>query len=258
MASSPSPLPVQLPSHLKHESVVITDQLVNTASCSNPIPSNQIAIPGPLHDLETNAFWDGPLFPCTVQNILTGHERISPPSSCDPSSQVLPPPYNRGRRSTTARPTISGSILQMSMLSAIPLSNASGTSLANHYCALMDLRTTMGGSLPSLSLAQMGRALLSSSNNWTMAEWWDLVLEQEVSMMLTLLTSSPHHPLTTNLLSPSPIGSVPVSGVTTLTSIHFRRPSSCSTTGASLLRSSDTESWTERFPHHRQSLTWWT
>ena len=78
MASSPSPLPVQLPSHLKHESVIITDQLVNTASCSNPVPSNQIAIPGPLHDLEANAFWDRPLSPFTVQNILAGHENLSP------------------------------------------------------------------------------------------------------------------------------------------------------------------------------------
>ena len=56
MASSPSLLPVQLPSHLEHESVIITDQLVDTASCSNPIPSNQIAVPRPLHDLKTDAF----------------------------------------------------------------------------------------------------------------------------------------------------------------------------------------------------------
>ena len=78
MASSPAPLLVQLPSHLKHESIIITNQLVNTASCSNHIPSNQIAIPGPLHDLETNAFWDRPLSPCTVQTIFTGHENLAP------------------------------------------------------------------------------------------------------------------------------------------------------------------------------------
>ena len=60
-----------------------------------------------------------------------------------------------------------------------------------------------GGSPPSLSLAQMGRALLSSSNNWMMAKWQDLVPEQEVSMMLALLTSSPYYPLMTNLSNPS-------------------------------------------------------
>ena len=78
MAFSPAPFPVQLPGHLEHESVIITDQLVDSALCSNPIPSNQIAIPRPLHDLETNAFWDGPLSPCTVQNILAGHKNLMP------------------------------------------------------------------------------------------------------------------------------------------------------------------------------------
>ena len=78
MAFSPAPLPVQLPSHLEHESTVITDQLINSTMHTNPVPSNQIAIPGPLHDLKTNAFWDGPLSPHTVQNILTGHENLTP------------------------------------------------------------------------------------------------------------------------------------------------------------------------------------
>ena len=78
MAFSPALLPVQLPGHLKHESVVITDQLVNSALCTDPIPTNQIAIPGPLHDLETNAFWDRPLSPHTVQNILARHENLTP------------------------------------------------------------------------------------------------------------------------------------------------------------------------------------
>ena len=63
MDSSPALLPVQLPSHFTEEQLIITDKLVDTASCSDPIPSNQIAIPGPLHDLETNAFWDRPLSP---------------------------------------------------------------------------------------------------------------------------------------------------------------------------------------------------
>ena len=79
MAFSPAPLLVQLPRHLESESVVIvTDQLVDSTLHSNPIPSNQISIPGPLHNLKTNAFWDGPLSPHTVQNILAGHENLTP------------------------------------------------------------------------------------------------------------------------------------------------------------------------------------
>ena len=78
MAFSPTPLPVQLPGHLEHELVIITDQLVNSASCANPVPSNQITIPGPLHDLETNTFWDGPLSPHMVQNILARHKNLAP------------------------------------------------------------------------------------------------------------------------------------------------------------------------------------
>ena len=78
MAFSSTPLPVQLPSHLKHESVIITNQLANSTICTDPVPSNQITIPGPLHNLETNAFWDGPLLPHMVQNILAGHKNIAP------------------------------------------------------------------------------------------------------------------------------------------------------------------------------------
>ena len=78
MAFSPASLPVQLPGHLESELVIVTDQLVNSALHPDPVPSNQISIPGPLHNLETNTFWDGPLSPCTVQNILTGHENLTP------------------------------------------------------------------------------------------------------------------------------------------------------------------------------------
>ena len=78
MAFSPAPLPVQLPGHLKSESVIVTDQLVNSTLCSDPVPSNQITIPGPLHNLKTNAFWDGPLSPFTIQNILAGHKNLTP------------------------------------------------------------------------------------------------------------------------------------------------------------------------------------
>ena len=78
MAFSPALLLVQLPGHLESESVIITDQLIDSTLCPNPVPSNQISIPRPLHDLETNAFWDGPLSPCMVQNILAGHENLAP------------------------------------------------------------------------------------------------------------------------------------------------------------------------------------
>ena len=78
MDSSPAPLPVQLPSHFTEEQLIITNKLVNSTLCSNPVPSNQITIPGPLHDLKTNAFWDGPLSPHTIQNVLAGHENLAP------------------------------------------------------------------------------------------------------------------------------------------------------------------------------------
>ena len=78
MAFSPTPLPVQLPGHLEHELVIVTNQLVNSTLCTNPVASNQITIPGPLHDLETNTFWDRPLSPHMVQNILAGHKNLVP------------------------------------------------------------------------------------------------------------------------------------------------------------------------------------
>ena len=78
MAFSHALLLVQLPSHLKSELVIITDQLVDSASHSNPIPSNQITIPEPLYNLKTDAFWDRPLSLCTVQNVLMGHENLTP------------------------------------------------------------------------------------------------------------------------------------------------------------------------------------
>ena len=82
MAFSPALLLVQLPGHLEHESAIITDQLVNSASCTDSMPTNQIAIPRPLHNLETNAFWDRPLLPHTVQNVLAGHENLTPIQLC--------------------------------------------------------------------------------------------------------------------------------------------------------------------------------
>ena len=45
---------------------------------TDPIPTNQIAIPRPLHNIKTNALWDRPLSPCMVQNVLTGHKNLMP------------------------------------------------------------------------------------------------------------------------------------------------------------------------------------
>ena len=103
----------------------------------------------------------------------------------------------------------------------------------------------------------MGTVLLSSSSNWITDKWWDLALWQEASMMLVLLTSSPHWPSTIDPSNPFPHGSVPTSGATTLTSICFRRLSLPSMTGVSSPRSSNTGSWTKRLPHYRQNLAWW-
>ena len=104
----------------------------------------------------------------------------------------------------------------------------------------------------------MGRVLLSSSSNWTTDKWQDLAPWQEVSMMLMSSSSLLHQPLMTNPWSHSPTGSVPASGVTTPTSIHFARLLLPSTTGEYSLRSSDTGSWTERLLCYRQNLAWWT
>ena len=78
MAFSPALLLVQLPGHLESELVIISDQLVDSTSHPNPVPSSQISIPRPLHNLETNAFWDRPLSPHTVQNILARHKNLTP------------------------------------------------------------------------------------------------------------------------------------------------------------------------------------
>ena len=149
-------------------------------------------------------------------------------------------------------------LVTMSMPSAVLSNSIYETLMVSHCCALMDLRTIMKDSPYLLSPMQMGRVLLSSSSNWMMDEWQDLVPWQEVSMMLILLSSSWHQPLTNNPWSHSPTGSTPTSGAMTPTSICFMRPLSPLMTGEFLLRSSDTGSWTERLPHYRRSLAWWT
>ena len=172
--------------------------------------------------------------------------------------QVFPPPYTRERRYTTARLTTSDNTSQMSMPSAVLSNSISETLMVSHCCAPMDLRTIMEDPPYLLSLMQMGRVLLSSSSNWMTDEWQDLAPWQEASMMLVSSSSSLHRPSMTNPWSHSPTGSVPVSWVMTPTSICFMRPLSPSMTGEFSLRSSDTGSWTERLPHYRQNLAWWT
>ena len=221
---------------------------LSTPPCApTPYPSIRSPSLGPSTTLRPMPFGTGPSHHALSRMSLQG-TRTSPPSNYKPSSWALPPSCNRERRSTIMRQTTSDSILWMSMPDAAPSNSASETLTASPYYAPMDSRTTTGGSPPSLSLAQMGRALLSSLNNWMTVKWWDLVPEQEVSMMLALLTSLPHHPSMTNLSNPSLTGSMPASGVTIPTSICFRRSSLPSMTGASLLRSSNTRSWTKRLP----------
>ena len=223
-----------------------------------PYPPTRLPSPGPSMTLRLMPFGTGPSHLTQSRTSLPGM-RTSHPPSYRHLSQALPPPYSRERRYTTARLTTSDNTLQMSMLSAVLSDSVYETLMESCCCALMDLRTIMEDSLYLLSPVQMGRVLLSSSSNWTMDEWQDLVPWQEVSMMLISSTSSLHQPSMTDPLNPfPPTGSMPTSGATTLTSIHFRRPSLPSTIGASLLRSSDTKSWTERLLCYRQSLAWWT
>ena len=129
--------------------------------------------------------------------------------------------------------------------------------MESRCCAPMDMRIIMEDSPYLLSPVQMGTILLSSSSNWTMEEWQDLALWQEVSMMLVSSTYLLHWPLMNNHSNPSLTGSALTSGVTPLTSTPSTRPSSPLMTGGSLPRSSNTDSWTERLPHYRQNLTWW-
>ena len=254
-----------LPLHSLSSSPVISNmsQSLSLTSLSTPpciptlYPPTRLPSPGPSMTSRPMPSGTDPFCP-TPSGMSLQDMRISPLSNYKPSSQASPPLYSRGRRSIIVRLTISGSTLWMSTWSVAPSSSESKTLMVSPYYAPMDSRTTTGGSLLSQSPAQMGRALISSSGNWTMAEWQDLAPEQEVSMMLTLLTSLPYCPSTTNLSSPSPTGSAPASGVTTPASICFRRPSSPSTTGASSPRSNDTMSWTKRLPCYRQSLAWWT
>ena len=90
--------------------------------------------------------------------------------------QASPPPYTRERRYTIARLTTSDNTSQMSMLSAALSNSIFETLMVSCCCAPMDLRTIMEDSPYLLSPMQMGRVLLSSSSNWTMDKWQDLVL----------------------------------------------------------------------------------
>ena len=221
-----------------------------------PYPPNRSPSLGPSMTSRPMPFGMGPS--CLTQSRMSSLDtRTSHLPSYGHLSWASPPPYNRERRSTIARLTTLDNTSWMSMPSAVLSNSIYKTLMENPCCAPMDLRTIMEDSPHLLSLAQMGRVLLSSSSSWTMDEWWDLAPWQEASMMLMSSTDMLHWPLMTNPLSPSPTGSMPASGVTTLTSIHFRRQSLPLTIGASSQRSNNTRSWTERLPHYRQSLTWW-
>ena len=222
----PSPLP-----HSQSSSPVTlnTSQSLSPTSLSTlpcapaPYPLTRSPSPGPSMTLRPTPFGIG-------HSHLTWSRTSSPdmrtlhPPSYGHLSWVLPSPYSRERRYTTARLTTSDNTSQMSMLSAVLSNSIYETLMESCCCALMDLRTIMEDSLYLLSLVQMGRVLLSSSSNWTMDKWWDLALWQEVSMMLISSTSLLHQPLMTNPSNPFPTGSAPTSGATTLTSICFRRP----------------------------------
>ena len=221
-----------------------------------PYPSTRSLSPGPSMTLRPTPFRMGPSCLAWSRTSLLDM-RTSHPPSYGHLSWVLPPPYTRERRYTTARLTTSDNTLQMSMLSAALSNSIFETLMASHCCAPMDLRTIMENSPYLLSPMQMGRVLLSSSSSWMMDEWQDLVPWQEASMMLISSSSLLHQPSMTNPWSHSPTGSVPISGATTLTSICFTRPLLPSMTRGFSPRSSNTGSWTERLPHYRQSLTWW-
>ena len=256
MDSSPALLPVQLPGHFAEGQLVVTDKLVDSALFPDLIPSNQIAIPGP--SMISRPMPSGMDLSLPTQSRTSLQDmRILPLPSYGHLLQALPPQYNRERPYITVRLTTSESTWPTSMQSVELSNSVYRTLMESCCCALMDMRTIMEDSPYLLSLVQMGTILLSSSSNWMMEEWQDLAPWQEVSMMLVLSTYLLHWPSMNNPSNPSLTGLVPASGVTPPISIHSMRPSSPLTTGGSLPRSSDTESWTERLPCYRRNLAWW-
>ena len=170
MDSSPALLPIQLPGHFADKQLVVTDKLVNSTSHPIPIPLNQIAIPGPLHDLETNAFWDGPLSPHTVQNILAGHENLAPTqlqalvTGLTTTIQQRETIYNS--KANHFQKHLADINTECQALKQC-LQNIDGES---RCCSLMNMRIIMEDSPYLLSLVQMGTILLSSSSNWMMED----------------------------------------------------------------------------------------
>ena len=221
-----------------------------------PYPPTRSPSPGPSMTSRPMPFGMGPSHLAQSRTSSLDMRTLHLPSYRH-LSLVSPPPYSRERRYTIVRLTTSDNTLWMSMLSAALSNSVFKTLMVSHCCALMDLRTIMDDSPYLLSPMQVGRVLLSSSSNWMTDKWWDLAPWQEVSMMLISSTSLLHRPLTSNPWNHSPTGSTPVSGATTLTSICFVRLSLPSTTGGFSLRSSNTESWTERLLCYRRNLAWW-
>ena len=228
-----------------------------TLPCTlTPYPPTRSPSPGPSTISRPMPSGMGPS-PLTQSRMSLQDMRTLPLPSYEHLLPVLPPQYSRERPYITVRLTTSENTWPMSMPSVKHSNNIFRILMESHCCALMDMRIMLDDSPYLLSPVQMGTVLLSSSSNWTMEEWQDLAPWQEVSMMLISSTSLLHQPSMINHSSPFPTGSMPASGVTTLTSICFRRPSLLLMTGGSLPRSSNTESWTRRLPHYRQNLTWW-
>ena len=230
---------------------------LSTPPCTpTPYPQTRSPSPGPSTISRPMPSGTDPSLP-TQSRVSLQDTRISLPPSYRHLLLVSPPQYNRERLYITVRLPTSRNTWPMSTQS-VELSNSIyRTLMESRCCALMDMRTIMEDSPYLLSPVQMGAILLSSSRNCTMEEWQDLALWQEVSMMLVSSTYLLHWPLINNHSNPSLTGSMLTSGVTPLTSTPSMRPSSPSTTGGSLPRSSNTESWTERLLHYRWNLAWW-
>ncbi|KAH9961002.1 hypothetical protein BJV74DRAFT_890773 [Russula compacta] len=78
--SSPVPVPVPAPAtRVATEEAVRPPSAVASPGRPTTAPSSStIRLPGTFPDLETNAFWEGPLSPGTVQSILDGYENLGP------------------------------------------------------------------------------------------------------------------------------------------------------------------------------------
>jgi hypothetical protein len=77
--SSPVPVPVPAPTtRVPTEEAVQPPSAATGSGHTSATPaSNTIRLPGAFPDLETNAFWEGPLSPGTVRSVLDGYKNLS-------------------------------------------------------------------------------------------------------------------------------------------------------------------------------------